>query len=589
MARYSALIVDQFPLKINYGAGKPWFRLPVQVTRVPGITNVYTNQQDPGGWIDASFNVPNSMAQRLGLSVFRRRTKVWMFDGAEPIFYGLLDSAVEQPDGDYAVTVDGMYKAFGETRMRECWGDGDTTKLVQAPGSTTRGSFSTTNEGNVVFGFSKGTALTSSDFIAADYFLFGEATGPRDSKRLTGFILSALSGNYQSDPNATLKARVYGMTSPTDGSPDLLYDTAAAPSWDQIQDVITNTWTSTVGYRNLRFGLYCTSGGTTTADRTVTFDNVVVSSRAGAAPIGHFSPPDISALVQDLCNVYPDIYSAPSGLDLHAALSDPNGEHGFGMTGNISSLGLLMGEEIFDQWSSPQEILEAFAQIADARMGMWTPTKQPQTSGAEGISGYQTWYFRPPELHFAAWPTQPAYLASMAHGAQWQPDGAPQTLLSAGYVNYTVGQHSNQQQRSVYVEDSTSLNYDYAQDVHEAADYTIAPPVGDQTAETLADQYVGQYRQPALSGTLTVYADRPGCIRNADGSVPARLGSLRTNVVEVVDAGRWRTGRVTQIEYYARDSQGPERAVLTINNPRGLRLAATVAKLADREQHRRPR
>ena len=109
------------------------------------------------------------------------------------------------------------------------------------------------------------------------------------------------------------------------------------------------------------------------------------------------------------------------------------------------------------------------------------------------------------------------------------------------------------------------------------------------TPSSLASQFVSDSRQPVLTGTITLRADRPGSIETPGGGRIQSLWSLRPGVVRIVDAKGARAGRVTALTVTAADGTNPTTAVLTVNDPAAQQLGLRQARLARREARRRHR
>jgi hypothetical protein len=593
MAHYSALIVQR---RVRSRNGLPSWEAAAPCIRIPTVTGVTTRQEIPGGYTEATFVVPTTLA-RLDPEDLAPRTTVWLQDGGDTIFHGHIVKSIPQRDGTIQVTLDGAYRKTAKTRMRIVWADDDITQWQTSPGNRSSGQISLTSDGRLEFRMNSNTKHINGEKLTADYFLFGEQVGLRDRKLIDGFLFEQATSSF-SDGN--FEFRVYGMTDPTDGSPDLLFSSQAnSPiSLKMVSDGSsgddTNGWPVQTGYRCIRIGLYCINTVTLgqdangnpngdDADRFVSFSQLRCSTRARTIKLLDFH--QTSTLVGDLWD------DAATGYDVdHLLQEETPGSSNEAVVGNIQNNGQYVAGINYTAWSSPQEIVEGLAALDGYKVAMFGPTRvYVQGSTVSTDTSRQYWYRQPPELIYEDWSglSDPDYIVRLQRGAEWTPDGQGDELTEATYVNYT-NRHSNPQ--SVFTEDQDQDNYLYEQGWHEAGDWQLNPPVRQQTASTLGDRYNQTLRQPTLSGTLTVTADTPGAIEGRGGERILKLSAVQAgNVVRIVDAKGPQAGRITAIDYTSRGAGGPEQIVFEINGNASAALDRRLNRLALRSSTSRIR
>lgn len=561
--------------------------------RIPVVMDVKANQEVPGGWTDASFTIP-AASRRHGLDTMPLSVldlPVWIMDGLSRIFHGVIAKVIPNDQGDLEVTCDGSYRLLGATRMRAIWSDSDLTTLTQSPGSAGGASMTVDASGRLVLSFPKDHSFPAGAYIAADYFAFGEAVGTRDSKKLDSFKVTVGSASTF-DGAANLEMRVYGMASPSDTTPVLLQTIQnSGVTVMHVSDATHGAgnavpWPNSAGYRCLRVGLYAAGAVSAAAtDHSAVITNFSVSTR-GRAGVGLNTPfPSTSDIVKD-------VWADGQTYDLHAyAVEEYASTTGGVVTGNIPDSGQKAFGIAFKEWSSPQEIIEAMAALDGGIVGMWGPTRMPPSTSHVAMTGNTAanyWYRQPAELTYKPWNnlSNPDYHIRLGRGAEWAPDDQPDDVVSSDYVGYSS---LRGQPLSVFTEDASTDNLTYEQGLHTTADSTIDPAVDTQTATTLASTYVKNRRQPVLSGTLTLYGDRPGSWEYPGGARGPRLYEFRPGVIRIVDAKGAKAGRITRLEYSARSGSEPETLVLTVNNPAASLLDLQTARLARRAAHNRHR
>lgn len=559
--------------------------------RIPLIADVKAAQENPGGWTDASFTIPAAL-RRHGLETLPHSAldlPIWIMDGLTTVFHGVIAKVIPNDQGDLEVTCDGSYRLLGQTRMRSVWADIDLTQLTQAPGSATYASMSIDSSNRLVLAFPKDHAWKQGHYIAADYFLFNEAVGARDGKGVDSWKITI--GNA-STFQGTLEVRVYGMASPGDTTP-VLIQTFGSTNLTRMQVSDSShgadngsPWPNTQ-YRCIRVGLYANAdaNGTPGSDFTAVIPTFQISTR-GRVGVGLNTPqPSTSDIVKD-------VWQDGQSYDLHPYAVEEHASTTGGMiTGNILDSAQKAFGIAFVDWSTPQEVVEAMVALDGGIAGMWGPTQNPRSAAKTVSAGNTTvnsWYRQPAELTYTAWASlsDPDYHVRLGKGAEWTPDGQPDDLVSADYVTY---QSLKGKPFSVFTEDTSADNVTYEQGIHSAADWNIEPPLDTQSATTLGLTYAKQRRQPALSGTLTLYGDRPGSWELPGGGRGPRLYEFRPGVVRVVDAKGAKAGRITRLEYSARTPSTPETLALTVNSPAASLLDLQTARLAKRAAHHRHR
>jgi hypothetical protein len=563
--------------------------------RIPIVTDVRATQEVPGGWTEASFTIP-AASRRHGLESLPHSAldlPVWIMDGLSRVFHGVIAKVIPDDQGGLQVTCDGAYRLLGATRMRAIWSDSDLTQLVQAPGSAGGASMMIDASGRLVLSFPKDHSFAAGAYIAADYFAFGEPVGVRDSKKLDSWKITLGSASTYTGA-ANLEVRIYGLASPSDATPVLLQTFDSSSTFPSTRMEVAQTghlgdntvnWPSTTGYRCLRVGLYAAGAvGAAANDHAAVITQFSVSTR-GRADVGLATPfPSTSAIVKD-------VWGDGQTYDLHAyAVEEYAATTGGQVTANIADSGQKAFGIAFKEWSSPQEIIEAMSALDGGICGMWGPTRSPSGGHvvAAGNTTVNPWYRQPAELTYKQWNnlSNPDYHVRLGRGAEWVPDGQPDDLVSANYDTYSSLKGTP---LSVFTEDATAENLTYEQGLHTAADNTIDPSVDTQTATTLSATYNRLRRQPALSGTLTLRGDRPGSWEYPGGARGPRLYEFRPGVVRIVDAKGPKAGRITRLEYTARNGSEPETLVLTVNSPAASILDLQTARLARRAAHNRHR
>jgi hypothetical protein len=597
MSHYSALIVER--------RGSPTVSGPAWETfaptlRVPTVTSVRVTTEIPGGWQECDFTIPAEHV-RWEADTIAPYTLVWVFSGAEHIFYGHIIEAIPDPDtGAIQVTCDGAYRRLEDTRMRVIWSDGDLTQLPTAPGSSKVGTAQVNSNGDLELSFARGTPsgsgnyLNQGDYIAVDYWLFDENTGTRDTKKVDGWhIAIGTASTFQSV--AALEVRIYGMQNPNDSSPTLLQtfagtNTGRNESSDGSSGANSGSpWPVAGGYRLIRVGLWANTGISGLAnDRMAKITEFAVGTRVRALGVRTIDPG--AAFPMTTTQIAADVW-AQSGYDVSYLLTEEAAAStGQMVVGNITDPGIRADGMSFPQWTSPREVIDAVQAIDGYEAGMFGPTRNPPAGSTSTMSSHaiNSWYRQPAELVYQPWNDlgSPNIHVRLARGAEWTPDGQQQELLSAAYVGYT--QRSGHQ-LSVFYEDTSIENRMFEQGIHQAVDWQIDPPVSGATPSNLAQQFVADSRQPVLSGTITLRADRPGSVELPGGGRVQSLWSLRPGVVRIVDAKGARAGRVTALTVTAADGQNPTMAVLTVNDPAAQQLGLREARIARREARRRHR
>ena len=481
MSHYTALLVQRRGSPTSAGAGWETFAPTIRISTVTGVR---VASESPGGWQECDFTIPAERV-RWAADTIPRYSLVWVFCGNERIFYGHIIQMIPDPDtGAIQVTCDGAYRRTEDTRMRSVWSDGDLTGLIPSVGSAQKGNAQVDANGNLVLGFGAGQPsgtgnyLNQGDYVAMDYFLFGEVASTRDAKRIDGFGIT-----IQNMPsNNNLELRVYGLSSPGSGSPELIHTFTAANSPSGRQEISdassgdnTTAWQTPAGYRVIRVGLWAASAisgfGTdqqakitdfqvTTRGRTLT--QRIIRSDTG-------SPLTTTQIAKDLW--------AQQGYDVSYLLTEEATLSTDQMVvGNIPESGIRADGMAFQEWSSPREILDALQAIDGYRVGMWGPTRNPPAASTTTMSStaINSWYRQPAELVYDAWPDlgSPNYHVRLARGAEWTPDSQAEQLLSAAYVNYTTRKGRNQ---SVFYEDTSVENRMWEQGIHQAVDLVDRP------------------------------------------------------------------------------------------------------------------
>jgi hypothetical protein len=589
-ARVNVLIAQR---RVRAGKAANSYEALCPTIRFPVVTDVTVDQEVPGGWVEASFTIPMAY-RRHGLETLPHSAldlPVWIMDGLATVFHGVVAKVIPNDQGDLEVTCDGDYRLLGATRMRAVWADTDLTELVQAPGSAGGASMAVDASGRLVFSFPKDHSFPAGAYIAADYFLFDEAVGVRDSKKIDSFKV-AVGTASTFDGAANLEMRVYGMASPSDTTPNLLQTIQnSGVSVMHVSDAThgagnVNPWPITAGFRCIRVGLYAAGAVSAAAnDHSAVVTSFQVSTR-GRVGVGLRTPyPSTSDIAKD-------VWTDGQTYDLHAFLTEEYaGSTGAMVTGNIPDSGQKAFGISLKEWSEPREAVEAMAELDGNIVGMWGPTKAPPSTAhvvSAGNTSANYWYRQPPELTYKAWNDlgDPDYHVRLGKGAEWTPDGQPDDLVSAAYVGYSSLRGAS---LSVFTEDASTENLTYEQGLHTAEDSTIDPSVDTQTATTLGSTYVRLRRQPTLSGELKLYGDRLGSWELPGGGRGMRLYSIRPGVVRIVDAKGPKAGRITRLHYEARTADHPETLTLSVNSPADSILALQTARLARRAARNRHR
>lgn len=549
--------------------------------RIPFVTGLETAQEIPGGYTTGSFTIPARYA-RYDPEDFRQYHQVWVFDGTEPCFNGYTLKGVLQRDGSIRVTCNGSYRLLEDTSMRVVWSDSSIGE-EKAPGSAGSGSVSVNSFGNLVLTMPKGHAYAEGDYVAVDYYLFGEPVGSRDGKKIDGFHITIGTGSdFQGNPN--LITRVQGLQTPND-LPDTLQGFTAPGERKETSNASfgdnTLAWPNSTGYRLIRVALYSDSlTGTLTQDRSVVINDFRVTTRGRT--LGLQEERDTTTLVKDM---FADASSR--GMDIHQLLQEENtASTGESVVGNITTSGHQVSGISFTDWVKPREIIESFAATDGSKVGMWGPADRLPPGSYVVSSGTtrQYWYRQPPQLVYEDWRSlgDPDYTVRLQRGAQWEPDEQDDELQSATYVNY---QTRRDRAVSVFAEDQSQENYLYEQGWHKAGDWQVDPPVKNRTAQTLGDQYNALHRQPTLSGTLTIPRNAKGAIEGRGGERLVSWSRVRPGVVRIVDAVGPQAGRITRIEFDA--ATGELR--LSVNSPAEERLNRRLAQLSSRADRQRSR
>jgi hypothetical protein len=593
---FSALVVQR---RVTSANGNPVWEDGALPYRIHTVTGVASSQEVPSGFTEASFVIPTERA-RIDPELLAKNTLVWLFDGDDPVFYGHIVKATPLPTGEITVALNGAYRKLGPgpddgTRMRIVWDDRDLSQWQPCRGNTGKGSVDVRSDGSLRFVMQGDTKHKDGDFVAVDYFLFGEGAGPRDHKLIDAVHFEQNVSNF-ADGNFAF--RVYGMDDPSSfGTADLIFASQAnSPiGWTTVSDGSIgddpNGWPIQSGYRCIRVGLWCNNTVTLgqdaqgnpnndDEDRVVGVSVLRVSTRGRSLRLlidGH----ETSTFLKDLWD------DAANGYDIHHLLQEEYiPSTGEAIVGGIEPSNRYVAGLRFTDWTAPNQIVELLADVSGYVTGMWFPTRV-YTIGSHVTSGSSGWNYRyrqPPALIHEPWPklNEPTYYVRLQRGASWVPDGQGDSTTEATYTNYST---LRGRQASVFVEDQTDENWLYQQGWHDAADWTIDTPVGGQTASTLAAEYNEARQQPTLSGTLTIAGDTIGSIVGSGGERITKLSTIRVgSVIKIVDAKGPKAGRITHVDYTARSAAGPETVVLTVNAPTGARLQRRLARMALRAE-----
>lgn len=570
--------------------------------RIPTVTGVQITTASPGGWLSADFVIP----AEYNRTPILYNTQVWIHDGLTLAFMGFVSKSIPQADGSLAVSCAGSYDLLGRTLMRSVWSDRDLSKWQAAPGSIQSANLNVNANGNLVMAFPKDHQFPNGSYVAADYFLFNETVGPRDAKLLDGFQITIGSSSTVFGA-ANMDVRIYGLDSPGDASPTLIHTFGAAGSRTEYSNSGSHgtrsgapavgadngvDWANNAGYRCLRIGIYASADtGTVAADKTLIISTLRVSTRANG--VGFDPDPSTVDIAVDLWNQARTGITPDSLFDMHSLLQPerPDGSWQAPVVG-ISDSGTKLNDFAVTEWTTPRDILESLAAIDGYDVGLYGPQENVahrvgiSTSGNGGYSPttQNPRFRRPAALVYQQWNdlSDPDYHARLHMGAVWDPDPNPDPLLTAAYVLYqTIGGFD----KTVYVEDASNENYLDEQGWHEAVPWSIDNPVSLSTAQTLGTQFVQRNRQPSLSGTLTVYGDRPGSLELPGGARIGPLHQIRPGVIRIVDAKGPASGIMTDLAYTARGPFGPEQLVIHINRPAAVVQAKSTAKAAKDHHH----
>lgn len=549
--------------------------------RIPIVTGVEVAQEIPGGYTTCDFTIPARYA-RYDIEDFRQYHQVQVCDGTEEVFHGYTVKPVRQRDGGIRVTCNGMYRLLDETLMRIVWSDGSIGDS-NAPGSAASGDVSVNSYGNIVLTMPKDHAFGAGSYVGVDYYLFDEAVGTRDGKKIDGFhiIIDKLS-TFQNNSNLTV--RVLGMNGPND-SPDTLQGFTAPGERKETSDASSgdnsSPWLQSTGYRLVRVALMADNATSTlNQDRSVVFSGFRVTTRGRS--LGLVPTRNTGLLVRDL---FDD--AASRGMDIHQLLQEEHSAStGESVVGNILSNNHVVSGVAYTDWVHPREIIEYLAATGGTKVGMWGPTEAHPPGSYVVSSGTtrQYWHRQPAELIFEDWPGlgDPDYTIRLQRGAQWEPDQQDDELQSATYVNY---QTRRGRQASVFAEDADLGNYLYSEGWHRATDWQLDPPVQTQSAQTLGDRYNSLHRQPVLSGQVTIPRTAVGAIEGRGGQRLLSWSRVRPGVCRIVDAKGPQAGRITRVEFSG--SSGELR--LWVNSPASERLDRRLAQLSARADKQRLR
>ena len=617
MAAYTAIIGDARSIGISGTAIGPTIaetqpRLNPQLAtaRIRGILNPHIVSDAVGGWISADFTIPAEEAVRWR-PILRYGAVVWLFDGATPIFYGHAEQPVWTSTGDCQMTLSGPWVILGRSRMREAWDLWDFSLFSRGVSANENraGQVTVNSDNTLTLSFANGSVIAASDRVSIDYFLFGEAYGVSDQKKITAFELDVSAAVGLS---ASRRLRVRGMDTPTSGPADLLYDTGATGASSR-QGALnlhgTNqgaaAWPQTTGYRCLNFQFVFTTGVTLSADNSVTLDRIRVSTRENlfqSVSGGVVNTFDTGSIARDVLSVQKA--SDFSGINFGFVASDtppefwPSNEvagatdtnsygYAYGLDPQIgtgtapnSSVGITGFTAL--EWQSPADIIAALAAIDGYHVGFYLPYNGRGGYDAPGnqISGAQNdvgsfWLTAPPQLYYQPFPDpilNPDYTIQAQEGAVVTPATDSQPLINYIYTNY---QTVKGRPESVIVQDATVLNYITAQGYRRVDDYTIQPTVGDnQTPTNQSQQYLAQRRLPVTTATVTIENDGSERYPILKAGCPvARLATIRpgsVNINGVATSGlQLQAGYATHVEWWGESDTGSERVELTLTQPPG--------------------
>ncbi len=595
MAQITALICDamsvgalaatQLPSSTYAQNGSP------ATARIRTVLDPHIVMESLGGFISADFTIPPEEAL-VHRSYLKQGCHVWLFDGNTPIFYGVSDQPTWTQQGECQLPLIGFWGLLARTRMREVWDTWDMSKLVLHHNSAGQAIAEVTSTGAYKLGFtSNPNALNAGDTARVDYFLFDEATGSRDAKLITAFQIDIIDAQFNA--NANIEYRIYGRTSPSDTTPDLL------ASGTTVQTITSKaaSWTNTNGYRCISIHLYVkTNGNTLNVDRYMRFGTFRVGTQqslfntSGGTDTGKIAKNIVTGkgLGVERYDIPHEFYYDTDSSGVYLFGRDPivgTGSYhdsGFNVTG-FSAL----------EWTSPQEILTQLVALDGFICGFYFPYNA--RSGYDYAGSNSThWLAVPPQFTYQDWaaPTSPDYVVTIGHGAKIEPDDLPQPLVSALYANYqTVGGV----QQSVVTDDTDTANYLYAQGFRRSEDWTIQPAGVDATlASTLAQRVQQNRRQPFGTAKITIENDGvTNCpVMTGAGAVPSKLALLRPGVYRISDqlgSPFMRVGQAHRVEWWGQTIDAPERVEITLGQPGQARLDRTLNRLAYRENHRRVR
>jgi hypothetical protein len=622
MAAYTAVICDARSIGASAGsvldaaAGSlPRLNPQLASARLRGILNPHIVSDAVGGLISADFTVPAEEAVRWR-PLLRYGAAVWLFDGATPIFYGYAEQPVWTATGDCQMNVSGPWVLLGRARMREAWDLWDLSLYSKGTGANENkaGQATVNSDSTLTFSFPNGTTLQNSDRCSVDYLLFGEVAGIADGKLLTAFEFDISDATGLA---ANRRLRVIGKATAGAAAGDLLYDTNVAGASGR-QGALnlhgtnqSGVWTSSTGYRCLRFEYIYTQVGAVTLsqDQYVTLDRVRVSTRENlfqAVSGGVVQTLDTAALARDVLatqiatdigtsvnydllpiDVPPEFFasaknqsSPDSNTWSYVWGRDPTTGTGTAPDSGVGITGFTALE-----WQSPADIIAALAAIDGSHVGFYLPYNgrggydPPGSDGAARGAGATDvgsfWLTAPPQLYYQPFPdpTQnPDYTIQTQEGAVVEPATDSQPLISYLYTNY---QTVKGRQQSIVAQDANVSNYAFAQGFMRAEDYTIQPSVGDnQTPTSQAAQYLKQRRLPVTTATVTIQNDgserypilKQGC------PVP-RLAAIRPGSIQIngvaVSGLNLSAGYATHVEWWGESDTGSETVQLTLTQPPG--------------------
>lgn len=616
-----------------------WFDPQVGVNRIRTVLQPHLKVDQIGGLMSADFIVPPEEA--AWCPALRQYSLAWLYDGAAPIFYGMLDKPTLQADGSIQVVINGPWMWANLSQMREIWDDWDPSHLNLAPNSRSAGSITTNANGSFSISIPKGTVLAANDKVAADYLAFGEPAQPYDNKLVTAFEFGISALNFPDTAN--LELAFYGRSSPSAASGDLLYTYATNATLNTsgrqgAQNLAGGNqhanltgpnyyWPSQAGYRDIRVGLYAQNAFTTTADNVITFSHLRFSTRESMFTPWTGTGMDTGAIARDVLKLVGGANSpANQQNDIIPEFWRPlnsSGSYIYGGYGNGE--GVLIGDPLIgtgsapnsgvtingfntlgiSTWTTPADVFQALAAMDGSYCGFDLPI-QPLTGYAQGggaeVTSFPIQAFCPcPRFVYQQYApvATPDYFVSIEEGANISPVQNIQPLLDRFYVTYNTASTSYSAQSTV-VEDSFSSprygaynDWPLANGYIRSGIYEIAPTLGGvdggatpiSTANTVATQNIGIADVQLQVGTIELVRD--GISRypiiKSDGSIPTKWALLRPGVYQVVDiVGRSRanTGYATSVEWWGASVGQPERVTITLGVPGQMRLDRALGRVA---------